>query len=110
MPAARYLADRRDQLQGRVALEQVAVDADGEEGAHVLLVTVAGQDQDLDLRQVLVQRAGDLDAVEVGQVDVEQHHVGAHGLSQGQRLAPAGRLGHDLDIGSLAQQAARPRP
>ncbi len=68
---------------------------------HVL-VQVEGGDDD-DRQRVLDVRAGKLpgglDAVDPGHADVEQADVRAELVGEGNRLAPVGSLGDNLDVG-----------
>ena len=79
-------------------LFQVAVRLQGDGGLQVFLVGIAADKQDVNIRKVLPEQAGQLNAVELWHPDIAQQHVRLH--LQGDligRLAVAGgaHLGED---------------
>ena len=57
-----------------------------------------------------MQRGGDRDAVEVGQLQVEDGDVGAQRAGQGERLAAGGGLGDHLEVVLEVQQGGERAP
>src|SRR6516164_105844 len=92
------------------AFEQVAAGA----GAHRLedggVVVEHGQDQDVDVGAGLGERAGGVDAVAFGHVDVHDQHVWLKLFGQLDGLLAGGGLGDHLDAGQGAKGEAQPLP
>jgi hypothetical protein len=71
-------------------LGQVVAGAEAQRLEHVLLVGVGGEDDDAQLGALLAQAPEHLQPVQVGKLDVEDHHADLRILGGGQRLGAAG--------------------
>ena len=87
----------RGELGEPERLLQEVVRAAVERADLALLVGVAGQDQDRHVEPA-AQPADDLDAVDVGQPEVEDHEVGRLGRGQVDGLQPGGGAEHPLAL------------
>ena len=116
---ARRVAQRhahaREQLAGAERLRQVVVGPGVERLDLVRLLPARGDDHDRHGAPV-ADAAHDLDAVEVGQAEVEQHEVGRARLRLDERrarrcrLRPCGSRAPAASRAGSARAAARPRP
>ena len=80
-------ADARQQLPDAEGLRQVVVRA-GVEGLDLVALLPAGGEHDDGHARPLAQPAGDLDAVQVGKPEVEQHQVGHRAEASSRPLCP----------------------
>ena len=85
--------DPCDHLGQSERLGHVVVAADGEAGHLVLDRVAGGEEEDGALHAVRAEAAGDLEAVEVGEHDVEDDQVGRMLLCDRQGLAAVDGLG-----------------
>ncbi len=88
--AAEYGADPGEQLGQAEGLDQVVVGAFVQRGDAVGLLAAGGDDED-GAGPARGEPAADVQALGVGQAEVEQHHVGGRG---GQRLRAGDRRAH----------------
>ncbi len=95
-----------DHLGQREGLRHVVVAADGEAGQLVLQGVARRQEEDRHPQPVRTQPPGDLESVEVGQHDVEDHEVRRILLGLRQGLAPGHRF---VDREALVAQRRRHR-
>ena len=95
-----------DQLDQREGLRDVVVATDGEPGDLVLKRVTGGEEEHRDPEPVVAQAPGDLEAVEVGEHDVEHDQVGRPFLG---RLEGAAAVGGLLDVEPLIAQRGRDR-
>ncbi len=86
---------RHDQLEAIDVrrLDQVVVSAELDRAHRRLHVVARGEDHDRRRLRLLVERAQDLEPVELGQAEIEEHEVGAAG---GVERLPAVSGGRDL--------------
>ena len=94
--AAQHGADARDQLLEAERLGDVVVAAQREAADLVLGGVARGEEDDRDLRAAGAEPACDLEALHVGQHDVEHHQLRLERRCGGERL-PARRGGLDLE-------------
>ncbi len=66
---------------------------------HLLDIIVRRQQDDSDLKAVCLDLAGDLDAIDPGQVDIDQGDIRAQFLEHRQRFFTTGALADHLQIG-----------
>ena len=105
LPALAGAIDRRQQLLGRHRLDQVVVGALPQRVQRALDAGVAGQHDRLRQLGQGRQPVDDLDAVHVGQLEVDQRH--RRQLLLDQREAFARALGHQGVVAAPAQDVAQ---
>src|SRR6266511_2735026 len=101
-------ADRSDDLVLLSALDEIAGSAGAHGGEHGVVVFEHGQHEDPGGGYGAQDRAGGVDAVGGGHVQVHDDDVGAGELGFAAGGVAVGRLGDDLDVGQGVDQGTQP--
>ena len=104
--AVRDGADGVAELRDGDALEQVAGSAVFQRVEHVLVIVERREDDDADLRPLLLYGVCCRHAVELRHADVHEHDVRRRLLDEGEELGAVLREARDLHIGVLAEDDA----
>src|SRR5437868_3016218 len=93
-PAAQQRAQPGEQLLAFERLDDVVVGARVQALDPLLEPVAGGEHEDADVVLALAQLLGDLDAVELGQPEIQQDHVGQEGMRLIQRIHAVAREAH----------------
>ena len=91
-------ADFGDELTTRGILGDEAVGASGGGLFHKAAGTMLGEEDDFRLRQVMLDKAGGLEAADDGHGDIHEDEIGPELFSEVDGVATVGGLGNDLDV------------
>src|SRR5439155_3663367 len=104
VPSPRHdLPDRLNQLLGSALLGQVSRSAGPERADRVLVLGGYGQDEDRELRTLALDFAEQIEAVSVGEVEIEHDHIPFTLPEFCQHLPATPRFALNDDVPGLAQ-------